>query len=68
MVLFLIPFCISSNWNFCHILIQIFLQLVAGLDREVIFWVSYFNFGQCWGYGQVTFADFLPTWQGFLGG
>ena len=35
MVLFLIPFCHLSNCNFSHNLIQIFLQLVAGLDRVV---------------------------------
>ena len=64
MVLFLVPFYHLSTCNFSHNLIQIFLQSVAGLDRVVFFLglISMFqNFCQCWGYGQVTSADFLPT-------
>ena len=37
MVLFLIPFCHLFPYKFGHILIQIFLQFIAGLEKGIIF-------------------------------
>ena len=56
MVLFLISILIIHPIViFGHILIQIFLQFIAGLDR-VVFLLGFSHsririFGQCWGYG-----------------
>ena len=47
MVLFLIPFYHLFNYNFSHNLIQIFLQLVAGLDG-VVFLGSQFDDSKFW--------------------
>ena len=60
----------SINYNFLSYSYPNFLQLIAGLERIIFygfrFWLSYF--GQPWGYGQVTQADFLLIWRwGFLG-
>ena len=48
MVLFLIPSCHLSNYNFSHNLIQMFPQLVAGLDRVGFFWVLGLMISKFW--------------------